>query len=72
MAHDHHLLIDADPIPAGTLVPMDDKHIHFGKGQTAVEVTLPPGIYTLAAQFANGAYQSCGPSMSQTIKVTVR
>jgi len=68
----HHLLIDVDPIAAGTPVPADDKHIHFGKGQTEVEVTLPPGTYKLTAQFANGAHQSYGPAMSQTIKVTVR
>jgi len=68
----HHLLIDADPVPAGTPVPADDKHIHFGKGQTETEVTLPPGTYKLTAQFANGAHLSYGPAMSQTIKVTVR
>ena len=68
----HHLLIDVDPIPAGTPVPADDRHIHFGKGQTEVEVTLPPGTYKLTAQFANGAHQSYGPAMSQSIKVTVR
>ncbi len=68
----HHLLIDADPIPAGTPVPADDKHIHFGKGQTETEVTLPRGTYKLTAQFANGAHLSYGPAMSQTIKVTVR
>ena len=68
----HHLLIDADPIPAGTPVPADEKQIHFGKGQTEVEVTLPPGTYKLTAQFANGAHLSYGPAMSQSIKVTVR
>jgi hypothetical protein len=68
----HHLLIDADPLPAGVPVPADDKHIHFGKGQTETEVALPPGTYRLTAQFANGAHQSYGPAMSQTIKVTVR
>ena len=43
-----------------------------GKGQTEIEVTLPPGTYKLTAQFANGAHLSYGPAMSQTIKVTVR
>ena len=68
----HHLLIDAGPIPAGAPVPADDRHMHFGKGQTEVEVTLPPGTYKLTAQFANGAHLSYGPAMSQSIKVTVR
>ena len=68
----HHLLINDAAIPAGTTVPADEKHIHFGKGQTETEVTLPPGTYKLTAQFANGAHQSYGPAMSQTISVTVK
>ena len=68
----HHLVINAGSVAAGTSVPFDDKHIHFGKGQTETEVTLPPGTYKLTAQFANGAHQSYGPAMSQTISVTVK
>jgi hypothetical protein len=68
----HHLLINAAPIKAGEPVPFDATHIHFGKGQTETEVTLPPGQYTLTMQFANGAHQSYGPGMSKTINVTVK
>ena len=68
----HHLLINAAPIKAGEVVPADATHIHFGKGQTETEVTLPPGSYTLTMQFANGLHQSYGPDMSKTIKVTVK
>src|SRR5213594_1716491 len=38
----HHLLINADPIAAGQAIPIDDHHLHFGKGQTETMVTLPP------------------------------
>ena len=68
----HHLTINAEPIAAGQPVPTDEKHMHFGKGQTEVEVTLPPGEHKLTLQFADGAHRSFGPSMSQTIKVKVR
>jgi hypothetical protein len=68
----HHLLINQQPVPSGETVPVTPQHIHFGKGQTETEVTLPPGTYKLTAQFANGAHQSYGPALSQTITVTVK
>ena len=68
----HHLLINLDAVPAGESVPFTDRHMHFGKGQTETEVTLPPGSYKLTAQFANGAHQSYGKPMSQTIALIVK
>ena len=68
----HHLLINAAPVKAGEVVPADETHIHFGKGQTETEVKLAPGTYTLSMQFANGLHQSYGPGMSKDIKITVK
>ena len=68
----HHLLINGDSISSGTVIPFNDTHIHFGKGQTEAEVSLPPGKYKLTMQFANGAHQSYGPQLSKTINVTVK
>ena len=68
----HHLLINADPVKAGESVPFDATHLHFGKGQTETDVTLPPGQYRLTMQFANGAHQSYGEALSKTIKITVK
>jgi hypothetical protein len=68
----HHLLINAGAVKAGEVVPADETHIHFGKGQTETEVKLPPGNYVLTMQFANGLHQSYGPAMSTSIKVTVK
>jgi hypothetical protein len=43
----HHLLIDT-PVPALDLpIPADERHIHFGGGQTETTVTLMPGMHTL-------------------------
>ena len=67
----HHLVIDGVPVAKGTMVPMDPKHIHYGKGQTETTVELTPGEHTLTMQFANGAHLSYGEAMSTTIKVTV-
>ncbi|MGB4118280.1 MAG: DUF4399 domain-containing protein [Polaromonas sp.] len=68
----HHLLINSDAVKTGESIPFTDKHMHFGKGQTDAEVKLAPGNYTLTAQFANGAHQSYGKSLSHSIKVTVK
>jgi hypothetical protein len=68
----HHLLINAAPVKAGEVVPADEHHLHFGKGQTETEVKLAPGTYTLTMQFANGAHQSYGEALSKSIKVTVK
>lgn len=68
----HHLIINGEAIKAGESIPFDDKHMHFGKGQTETELKLAPGKYTLTMQFANGAHQSYGPEMSKTITVTVK
>lgn len=67
----HHLIIDGAAVPQGEVVPTDDTHRHFGKGQTETELTLPPGEHTLTLQFANGAHQSFGEAMSSSIKVKV-
>jgi hypothetical protein len=68
----HHLLVDQAAIPAGQPIANDATHLHFGKGQTETEVTLPPGKHTLTLQFADGAHRSFGPKMSQTITVNVK
>lgn len=68
----HHLIIDGQPVPAGTAVPADATHLHFGKGQTETTVKLAPGKHTLTLQFADGLHQSYGPALSQTITVTVK
>ena len=67
----HHLIIDGGPIPAGQVVPTDDQHKHFGKGQTETELSLPKGSHTLTTQFANFGHVSYGPDWSQTITITV-
>lgn len=68
----HHLIINGGAIPKGSVVPMDETHLHFGKGQTETELKLKPGKYKLTLQFADGAHVSYGKKLSQTITVTVK
>ena len=67
----HHVIIDGEPVPAGKMVPMDARHIHFGGGQTEAELTLGAGKHTLTLQFADGAHISYGPGMSSTLNIEV-
>ena len=70
----HHLLINAENVNAGDIVPVDKPEIykHFGKGQTETMVKLAPGKYKLTLQFADGAHRSFGKPMRSTISVTVK
>jgi hypothetical protein len=68
----HHIIIDGGPIPSGDVIPVDSNHLHFGKGQTETEITLPPGRHTLTLQFADFSHKSYGPKLSSTIIVIVQ
>ncbi len=70
----HHLLINAENVNTGEIVPVDKPEIykHFGKGQTETMVKLAPGKYKLTLQFADGAHRSYGKPMRATISVTVK
>ena len=43
----HHLIIDADLPPLNLPIPADKNYVHFGKGQTEVELQLTKGEHTL-------------------------
>ena len=71
----HHLLIDTE-LKGDALkdvIPMDDKHRHFGKGQTEATITLPPGAHTLQLVLADWTHvPHVPPVMSEQIKITVK
>ena len=68
----HHLIIDGGFIEEGVVVPANETHLHYGKGQTTTDdITLEPGKHTLTLQFADGVHTSFGESMSKTIEITV-
>lgn len=69
----HHLIIDGEASPVGAVVPADETHIHFGKGQTEHKLEgLTAGEHTLTLQFADGHHKSYGPKFSAQVKVTVK
>jgi hypothetical protein len=68
----HHIVINASFIERAVVVPADETHIHYGKGQLSDSLNLEPGEYTLTMQFADGLHNSYGEQMSSTINITVK
>lgn len=68
-----HLLIDTELVgdQLKTPIPSDDKHLHFGKGQTETDVTLPAGKHTLQIVMGDAKHLPL-PVMSDKITVTVK
>jgi hypothetical protein len=70
----HHLIID-DKIEGEALnaaIPIDEKHLHFGKGQTEAVVTLPKGQHTLQLVVGDWTHIPHNPPvMSERITVNV-
>ena len=69
----HHLLIDTDVTDWTQPLPANDHVLHFGKGQTEADVTLPPGKHTLQLVLGNQAHVPHDPPVvSQKITITVK
>lgn len=68
-----HVLINVEPPAAGTVIPADSLHRHYGAGQIESTLTLAPGTYTLRLVLADHEHKVIGPALnSQPISVTVR
>jgi Domain of unknown function (DUF4399) len=71
----HHLLVGTkltDEELKGA-IPVDAKHLHFGKGQTETTLTLAPGTYTLQLVLGDWSHVPHDqPLMSEIITITVK
>lgn len=68
----HHLLIDAPPPPLDQPIPADDRHVHFGKGQTEAVVKLAPGSHRLQLLLGDHLHRPHEPPvLSAPITITV-
>jgi hypothetical protein len=68
----HHVLIDVDKLNTGEPVPEDDRHRHFGRGQTETMLDLPAGKHTLQLVLGDWKHIPHNPPvMSQKITITV-
>ena len=67
----HHLIINGPYFEEGQIIPADEKHIHYGQGETQAKVDLAPGKYTLTLQFADMNHISFGKDWARSIVVEV-
>ena len=68
----HHLIIDADLPPLNFPIPADKNHVHFGKGQTEVELELTKGEHTLQLLLGDFRHIPHNPPIfSEMIQITI-
>jgi hypothetical protein len=71
----HHLLIDTTLTPEQFRepIPADDRHLHFGGGQTETMLTLAPGRHTLQLVLGDWSHVPFNPPIvSPVITVDVK
>lgn len=70
----HHLFIDVtEPLVDNQPIPADLHHLHYGGGQTEVNVTLGAGDHTLQLDFGDASHiQFDPPLLSKKITVHVK
>jgi hypothetical protein len=69
MGH-HHVGVDADCLPPGTVIPMAAPWVHFGKGDNQIEMQLPPGSHKLSLQLGDDKHSTLA-GLCTTITVNV-
>ncbi len=68
----HHLLVNTDLPRMDLPIVTDDNHIHFGQGQTSVELSLEPGVHTLQLLLGDHLHIPHDPPVvSSVLTVTV-
>jgi hypothetical protein len=69
----HHLLVDVDePLDPEEPIPTDNRHLHFGAGQTEARLELPPGKHTLQLVLGDPEHRPFKPVLiSKKVTITV-
>ena len=69
----HHILVNQPTFDGSAPLPADDKHRHFGNGQTETALTLPAGKHTLQLVLGDHNHIPHNPPVvSEVITVTVK
>jgi hypothetical protein len=69
----HHVLVNQKLADYKAAIPADDKHRHFGNGQTETTLTLPPGRHTLQLIVGDHNHIPHNPAVeSPVITITVK
>jgi len=69
----HHLLVNVAEVDANAALPTDERHRHFGAGQTETTLDLQPGRHTLQLLLGDQNHIPHHPVvMSERITITVK
>jgi hypothetical protein len=66
----HHLGVDADCLPAGTVIPMASPWVHFGKATATIDMQLTPGPHRMSLQLGDDLHRAV-EGLCTTINITV-
>ena len=70
MGH-YHVAVDSDCLPAGTTIQKAAPWVHFGTGNSEIEMQLPPGMHKLTLQLGDDLHRAVeGLCTSITVNVT--
>jgi hypothetical protein len=69
MGH-HHVGIDTDCLPPGTVIEKANPWVHFGDGKAEIDMQLPPGKHKLTLQLGDDKHTTI-TGLCQSITVNV-
>jgi hypothetical protein len=69
MGH-HHVGVDTECLPAGTVIPKASPWVHFGDGKNEMQMQLPHGSHKLTLQIGDDTHTTI-EGLCQTITVNV-
>jgi hypothetical protein len=70
MGH-YHVAVDSDCLPAGTEIQKAEPWVHFGTGNSDIDMQLPPGMHKLTLQLGDDMHRAvAGLCTSITVNVT--
>lgn len=69
----YHLAIDVECWPQGEIIPQGQQgYIHFGTGDSSIDVQLEPGEHTLCLQIGDGLHRVPEiPGLTHQVTITV-
>jgi hypothetical protein len=70
MGH-YHVAVDSDCLPAGAEIQKAAPWVHFGTGNSEIDMQLPPGMHKLTLQLGDDMHRAVdGLCTSITVNVT--
>jgi len=66
-----HIIVDAPLASPSEPMAKDEKHIHYGQGESEALLDLAPGPHSLILQFAKGDHVPYDPLVYQQVQITV-